>query len=105
MKNIVANISFAPVGLPDGVTAGALRVSIAKADGSIAVDAQGAAVSSIVADAAPYVFPPLPSGQYVVTVQRLDSAGNPLGSPCVSAPQDVVQPTYDAPVAVTVTLG
>jgi len=105
MKPVNVAVTFKPTDLPDGVTAGSLKVTIEKEDASPAVDSKGIPIPAIVADAGPYVFADVPSGSYIVTVQRLDSAGANLGLAVSSVATAVVQPTFDAPATVTVTVG
>ena len=106
MKPILITVAYAPTDLPTGVTSGALRVSLTKADGSPAVDASGAAIAPITgADETEFSFAGVPSGSYIATVQRLDSNGAVLGAAAVSTATEIVQPSFSAPVSVTVHLG
>ena len=106
MKPILITVAYAPTDLPTGITSGALRVTLTKADGSPAVDAAGASIGPITGqDETEFSFAGVPSGNYIATVQRLDSTGAPLGAAAVSVATLIEQPTFSAPVNVTVRLG
>ena len=106
MKPILITVAYAPTDLPVGVTSGALRVTLTKADGSVAVDAVGATIAPVTGqDETDFSFAGVPSGSYIATAQRLDSNGAALGAAAVSAVTEIVQPSFSAPVSVTVKLG
>lgn len=90
---------------PSGTVAGDFQVDIV--GGLI-----GTTPQTLIVPSSPAVFPDIPEEQdtdppYQVTVQRLDSGGNPLGSAAssqfrVSAPPSV---SVDVPNTITVTVG
>ena len=106
MKPVQINISYATTDLPENVTAGVMLVTLTRADGSHAVDAAGTAIAPITGhDETEFNFVGVPSGSYIVTAQRLDGTGTPLGAAVVSAQTVIEQPSFNAPTAVVVKLG
>lgn len=103
---VTLNIATTPVALPAGVIAGLLALSITDVAGKPVTDTNGnpIAVQTVTDNQA--TFDNVVPGDYLASAVRLDTAGNPIGTPLTQAftvPQPIVS-TFDAPHAITVTL-
>jgi hypothetical protein len=105
MKTINLEFTRKTVDLPDGITLGTWRAGLENADGTPALDASGVAIPSQESDGSvPFVFAGMPTGDYVGTLQRLDSLGAPFGALVKSDPKRVDQPQGEVPATVTITV-
>jgi predicted phage tail protein len=97
---VIIKVATTPLPLPAGVTAGSLRFQLLDASNNVAAT-QEATDTSV-------TFDNVADGAYTATVQRLDSAGNPLGG-AVSHAFTVATPpasatTYDAPASLIISI-
>ena len=97
-KTVVVTIATTPQQFPAGTVAAGIRVSL---------EAAGVTIAPAVVSSAPYnaTFADVAPGDYTVTAQAIDAAGNPLGAPVtgsVSIPADAAPAVIDIPASLSI---
>jgi len=105
--NVTINVVCAPMTLASGIVPGQLSLSITDGSGKPVSDSAGNALAPQKVNGLAATFSNVPDGSYLASAVRLDTNGDPIGTPVnqafsVSAPGVT---TYDAPQSITVTLG